>query len=76
MSPQGIHICRMAGLLTPCNFRNRYMAPEVLECEVGPPADVWSAGVMAYQLLSGYLPFDDRTNPRGPSVARIWCVEA
>ncbi len=51
----------------------RYMAPEVLECEVGPPADVWAAGVMAYQLLSGYLPFDDRTNPRAPAVSKIWC---
>lgn len=53
---------------------SRYMAPEVLELEVGPEADVWSAGVMAFQLLSGYLPFDDRSNPKGPSVARIWCV--
>lgn len=52
----------------------RYMAPEVLECSVGPPADVWAAGVMAYQLLSGYLPFDDRANPRAPAVSKIWCA--
>ena len=41
----------------------RFMAPEVLSSTVGPPADVWAAGVMAYQLLCGFLPFDDRCAP-------------
>lgn len=34
-----------------------YMAPEVLRMSYGQKADVWSAGIMAYQLLTGRLPF-------------------
>jgi len=34
-----------------------YMAPEVFNDEFGPKADVWSAGVMLYQLYTGRLPF-------------------
>jgi len=48
------------------------MAPEVLSCEVGPASDVWAAGVMAYQLLSGALPFDDRAHPDNPALSIIW----
>jgi len=34
-----------------------YMAPEVFRRCYGPEADVWSAGVVAYALVSGQLPF-------------------
>ena len=27
---------------------------------------------MAYQLLCGHLPFDDRKNPFNPSISTIW----
>lgn len=49
-----------------------YMAPEVLSSAVTPASDLWSAGVMAYQLLSGKLPFNDRRNPNSPSITAIW----
>lgn len=35
-----------------------YMAPEVLARRYGYEADVWSAGVVAYLMLAGRLPFD------------------
>ena len=34
-----------------------YMAPEVVKQSYGREADMWSVGVMAYQMLSGSLPF-------------------
>ncbi len=65
----------------------RYMAPEALSSEVFPASDVWAAGVMAYQLLSGYLPFDDARNRDAPALSQArplcegvlavapWCEE-
>lgn len=49
------------------------MAPETLSSETYPASDVWAAGVMAYQLLSGYLPFDDARNPTAPSLSGAPC---
>lgn len=34
-----------------------YLAPEVYNRDYSTPADVWSAGVLAYHLITGRLPF-------------------
>jgi calcium-dependent protein kinase len=33
---------------------------------------MWAAGVMAYQLLCGRFPFDDRKNAYAPAVTAVW----
>ncbi|KAM6958556.1 LOW QUALITY PROTEIN: striated muscle preferentially expressed protein kinase-like [Tautogolabrus adspersus] len=38
-----------------------YMAPEMVKGEVvGPPADIWSVGVVTHIMLGGRLPFEDK----------------
>ncbi|HZO17319.1 MAG TPA: serine/threonine-protein kinase, partial [Polyangiaceae bacterium] len=40
----------------------RYMAPEqwVSARDVGPAADIWALGIILYELISGFSPFDDK----------------
>jgi calcium-dependent protein kinase len=43
----------------------------VLSSSVEPASDVWAAGVMAYQLLSGRFPFDDWSNTQAPALSMV-----
>jgi serine/threonine protein kinase len=43
-----------------------YMAPENLRSVYAPTSDIWSLGVVTYQLLCGVLPFE------GQVVSQVW----
>eukprot|EP00879_Flechtneria_rotunda_P030753 GHRR01033426.1.p3 GENE.GHRR01033426.1~~GHRR01033426.1.p3 ORF type:complete len:119 (+),score=41.89 GHRR01033426.1:1426-1782(+) len=49
--------CKPGQLLTERAGTPYYVAPEVLRQSYSFPADIWSAGVTAYQLLTGRLPW-------------------
>ncbi|KAG2453493.1 hypothetical protein HYH02_001713 [Chlamydomonas schloesseri] len=49
-----------------------YMAPETLRGEWLPASDLWAAGVMAFQMLCGRFPFDDKKNVYAPAITAIW----
>ena len=49
-----------------------FMAPEQLRSEATDKSDVWAVGVLAHQLLTGTMPFNDKANPVRPSVSAIW----
>lgn len=49
-----------------------FMSPENLSYKYHMKSDIWSVGVMAYQLLSGKMPFNDHDNPYSPDVPKIW----
>ena len=39
-----------------------YMAPEALKGDLyNTAADIWSIGVMFFEMLFGYCPYEDRT---------------
>eukprot|EP00210_Caulerpa_lentillifera_P006665 g6368.t1 len=59
--------CSATGTLKSRAGTPLYIAPEVLRRAYGQSADLWSAGVIAYQLLTGRMPF---LNEQGEAVSR------
>ncbi|XP_026660453.2 CBL-interacting serine/threonine-protein kinase 21 isoform X2 [Phoenix dactylifera] len=64
VSDFGLCVLRKPGdlLSTACGSPS-YVAPEVIVHKhyEGAAADVWSCGVILFELLAGYLPFEDRS---------------
>jgi len=53
----------LPGMLAANNGQQAYLAPEQIEgpmTTLGPATDVYSLGIILYQLLTGRLPFEDR----------------
>lgn len=49
-----------------------YISPESLNMFYCKSSDIWSVGIMTYELLSGEVPFNDIKYPRNPRVSKIW----
>mmetsp|Transcript_41065 Transcript_41065/g.131342 ORF Transcript_41065/g.131342 Transcript_41065/m.131342 type:complete len:463 (+) Transcript_41065:195-1583(+) len=61
-----------AGALTQRTGTPIYMAPEVILKQYGQEADLWSCGIVLYQLLFGELPFWGGTVPAKMPVKEIF----
>jgi calcium-dependent protein kinase len=56
-----------------CRFRSgtpAYMAPELVAQSYDQQADIWSVGMLAYQLLTGMFPFWE--DVRMQTLADVW----
>eukprot|EP00434_Breviolum_minutum_P001610 symbB.v1.2.001421.t1/scaffold34.1/size402451/2 len=55
------------GGITDVNGTPAYMAPEICmrQGTYGAPSDVWSVGIMSYELFTGNLPFGDASDYEG-----------
>lgn len=49
----------------------RFLAPETLSSKWSSKSDVWAAGVMTHQLLTGRLPFNDKRNLYNPALSAV-----
>lgn len=49
-----------------------FMSPENLLQRYEFKSDIWSVGVMAYNLLCGKMPFTDRAHPVSPRITQVW----
>lgn len=49
-----------------------HMAPEVIEGKYGPQADMWSVGVVLYQLLCGHTPFAPSSEDGTVKASALW----
>lgn len=61
-------------LLTSCGSPC-YAGPELVVSEGyrGPPADIWSCGIILYAMTAGYLPYDDDPmNPDGENIQLLY----
>jgi calcium-dependent protein kinase len=66
--PSCRHALTTAGM---CGVSTWSGCVQVLSSCVEPASDVWAAGVMAYQLLSGRFPFDDWAHPEAPALSLV-----
>jgi serine/threonine protein kinase len=49
-----------------------YISPESLNMVYSTTSDIWSLGIMTYELLSGEMPFNDAKYPKNPRVSKVW----
>ncbi len=49
-----------------------FLSPEALSSKLCCQSDIWSVGVLTFQLLSGKMPFNDKDSPLNPSITKIY----